>query len=56
MSVGFYRIGRHRDYKASLIVLIFSLYALIEVHCLYLSNCFALLLLKCVLFREKKIE
>lgn len=56
ISAGFYRIGRYRDYKASLIVLIFSLYALIEVHCLYLSNCFALLLLKCVLFREKKIE
>ena len=56
ISAGFYRIGKYKEYKVSLIVLIFSLYALIEVHCLYLSNCFALLLLKCVLFREKEIE
>lgn len=55
-SVGFYRLGIYKDYKAALIVLIFSLYALIEVHCLYISNCFALLLLKCVIFKEEKIE
>lgn len=54
--IGFYKLGKYKDYKVALIVVIFSLYALIEVHCLYLANCFALLLLKCLIFREKKIE
>lgn len=56
ISLGFYKLGKYKDYKASAVVLVFSLYAMIEVHCLYLSNCFALLLLKCVIFRNQKIE
>lgn len=56
ISLGFYELGKYKDYKLALIALIFSLYALIEVHCLYLSNCFALLLLKCVIFRNERIE
>lgn len=56
IGVGFWQLGRYRDYRAALAVIAFSLYGLVELHCLYLSNCFVLLLLKCVIFKEKKIE
>ena len=49
-------LAKYKDYKAALVVITFSLYALIENHCLYLTNCFAILLLKCVIFKEKKIK
>lgn len=55
-SIGFYMLAKYKDYKAALVVITFSLYALIENHCLYLTNCFAILLLKCVIFKEKKIK
>lgn len=56
IGIGFFQLGKYKNYKIAAVVLIFSLYAMIEVHCLYLSNCFVLLLLKYVIFKEKKIE
>lgn len=56
ISIGFYFLARYKDYKVAVAIIIFSLYELIEVHCFYLTNCFVLLLLKCVIFKEKKIE
>ncbi|RHO89923.1 hypothetical protein DW061_06065 [Ruminococcus sp. AF42-9BH] len=56
IAVGFWKLAKYKDYRAALIVIIFSLYAMIEVHCLYLTNCFALLLLKYVIFNSKRIE
>lgn len=56
IGFGFMKLAKYKDYRVALIVIIFSLFAMIEVHCLYLSNCFALILLKCVLFREKRVE
>lgn len=55
ISVGFYKLAKYKDYRAALVIVFFSLYALIEVHSLYLANSFALLLLKCVIFKEDKI-
>lgn len=56
IGFGFMKLAKYKDYRVALTVIIFSLFAMIEVHCLYLSNCFALILLKCVLFREKRVE
>lgn len=56
IGFGFMKLAKYKDYRVALIVIIFSLFAMIEVHCLYLSNCFALILLKCVLFRKKRVE
>lgn len=57
ISIGFYKIGKkYKDYRAAILILTFSLYSMVEVHCLYLSNCFALLLLKCVIFRNQEIK
>lgn len=57
ISFGFYKIGKkYENYRAAIVILTFSLYSMVEVHCLYLSNCFALLLLKCVIFRNQEIK
>ena len=56
IAIGFWKLAKYKDYRAALIVIMFSLYAMIEVHCLYLTNCFALLLLKYVIFNNKRIE
>lgn len=56
VSVGFYKLKKYHSYKVALVILAFSLYALVEVHSIYLTNTFALLLLKYVIFKEKKIE
>lgn len=50
IAIGFWMLGKYRDYKVALVVAIFLLHVLIELHCLYLPNCFVLLLLKCVFF------
>lgn len=56
ISIGFFKLRRYRDYRVALIILAFSLFALIEVHSIYLTNSFALLLLKAVIFKEKQIN
>lgn len=56
ISMGFFQLRKYNSYKAALVILSFSLFSLIEVHGIYLTNSFALLLLKTVFFRENKIE
>lgn len=56
LSIGFYILAKYKDYRVALVVITFSLYSFIEVHCLYLTNCFVILLLKCVIFKENEIR
>lgn len=56
ISIGFFMLRKYHDYRVTLIILAFSLYSLIEIHSIYLTNSFALLLLKAVIFKEKQIE
>lgn len=56
ISIGFWKLGEYKSYKVAIVIITFSLYCLIEVHCLYLANCFALFFLKTVLFNEKELE
>lgn len=55
IAIGFWKVGNYKNYKAALIVITFSLWAMIELHCLYLTNCFALLLLKGPVYKEKEL-
>ena len=55
ISIGLWKLGKYKSYKAAIVTIIFSLYCLIEVHCLYLANCFTLFLLKTVLYNEKEL-
>lgn len=51
ISFGFYSfLKKNKSYKYAVVIVIFSLYAMIELHCLYPPKCFALLLLKDCLF------
>ena len=56
IGIAFMKLAKYRNYKISIVIIAFSLFAMIEVHCLYLSNCFVLLLLKYVIFKEDKVE
>lgn len=56
IGIGFMQLSKYRNYKVALVVVLFSLFAMIEVHCLYLSNCFVLLLLKFCIFKQNRIE
>jgi hypothetical protein len=56
ISIGFFMLRKYCDYRVALIILAFSLYSLIEIHSIYLTNSFALLLLKAIIFKEKQIE
>lgn len=56
IGIGFMRLAKYQSYKVALVVILFSLFAMIEIHCLYLSNCFVLLLLKCVIFNKDRVE
>lgn len=56
ISMGFFLLSKYNSYKAALVILSFSLFCLIEVHSIYLTNSFALLLLKTVLFKEKRLN
>ena len=54
ISVGFYKLLHKENYKYAVAVVVFSLYATIELHCIFLPKCFVLLLLKNCLFDESK--
>lgn len=56
ISYGFYKLGKYNSYKVAIVIITFSLFAFIELHVLYIANCFALLLLKCVIFKDKQVE
>ena len=56
ISIGFFKLGKYKSYKTALIIIAFSLFCLIEVHSIYLSNSFAILLLKAVIFKEKELQ
>lgn len=57
ISLGFYNLlKKSKSYKYAVVVIVFSLYALIELHCLYLPKCFALLLLKDCIFDSNSSE
>lgn len=56
IGIGFIQLAKYKNYKVALVVVIFSLFGMIEVHCLYLSNCFVLILLKYTIFKQKRIE
>lgn len=54
ISFGFYRLLRERNYKYAVAIIVFSLYAAIELHCIFPPKCFVLLLLKNCLFSCSK--
>lgn len=55
ISFGFYNLlKKSKSYKYAVVVIVFSLYAMIELHCLYPPKCFALLLLKNCIFEKEK--
>lgn len=56
ISIGFFKLRKYKSYKAALMVIAFSLFCLVEVHSIYLTNSFALLLLKAVIFKEKELK
>lgn len=57
ISLGFYSLlKKSRSYKYAVVVIVFSLYAMIELHCIYPSKCFALLLLKNCIFDSNNSE
>ena len=55
ISYGLFKVSRCKIYKVSVMIIMFSLYALCEVHNIYIYNCFVLVMLKYWIFKEKEI-